>query len=456
MELENEQNGKKKWIYIAVGILILILVVIFSLLTFGKDSTITKQIGNILPFGDLGTDSTRGITGSNNNGGGDQDGNILDDNEKPLFLQLAKDPVAGAINVVRDGKTYVRYVLRENGFVFEVDPETAVSKQLTNTTIPRVYEASFGNEGNSVVLRYLKRDTLSRIDVIKTYLANLELPTDSADPVAVGTLRGEYLPDNISALSISPDSKNLFYLLPISEGVSGTMVSLTNTQPPKEILRNAFSEWLPQLLNNGKVLLTTKASVKVPGYAYLYNPKDKSLERVVREKNGLTTQVNANGTYVLFSENIGNTPTVGIQKMGGFSSDESPIPLTTLPEKCAGAIIHDTLYCGSFQSTGNINLPDEWYQGLISLNDTFWSIDTLTQEINIIADPMESIQRNFDVTMPFIDNKETYFFFVDKNDSSLWSMRIPALLNPDENITPSIDPSLSPEEQKDALGSTTN
>src|SRR3989339_198817 len=459
IDIENKQNGKKKWIFIIAGILILIAIIIFAILRFGKDSTVAKQIGSILPFGQLSDDASRGdVTG--NNIEGTLNGNTSGEQDKPLFLQLAQGPVAGAINVSREGKTYVRYVLRENGFIYEVDPETGVSNQLTNTTIPRIYEAYFGNSGNTVILRYLTRDELSRLDVIKTYLANLELPTNGTSTTnIVGTLRGEYLPDNISALSISPDKKNLFYLLPIPEGVSGTIVPLQSTQQAKEVFRNSFGEWLPQLLDNGTVLLTTKASADVPGYSYIYDPKNKTLERMIREKNGLTTQANSSGTLVIYNENIAGNFTLGLYNNKVISSadsdaqNEAPIPLTTLPEKCAWGTVHHTLYCGAPLSIGNVKIPDEWYQGITTFSDLFWMVNTDTEEISLLADPKDEPKRSFDVIVPFIDNKESFLFFVDKNDSSLWSMRIPTLTQ-DGDVPPIDTSGLSPEELKDVEGST--
>lgn len=457
MDIENEQSGKKKWIFIIGGILVLIAIIVFLILRFGKDSTAAKQIGKVLPFGEV----SENIPGTNIVEG---TGEEINPNEnasraqnKPVFLQLAKGPVAGATTVTHDGKTYVRYVLRENGFIYEVDPETGVSKQLTNTTIPRIYEALFGNEGNTVILRYLMRDQLTRLDVIKTYLAHLELPLESASTTdMVGALRGDYLPGNISSLSISPDGKNLFYLLPIAEGISGTTVSLSSTPSPKEVFRNSFSEWLPQLLNDGTILLTTKASANVPGYTYLYDPKNKTLARVIREKIGLTTQGNQSGTLIAYSENLAGNSIFSLynkkgfsEEEGGFLEHETLVPLTTLPEKCAWGTVHHLLYCGSFSRAGYTGIPDAWYQGLITFKDTFWAINTDTTEITLLANPQDTLKKDFDVTMPFVDNKETFLFFTDKNDSSLWSMRIEEKTQEENNLG-----EFTPEELKDVKGST--
>lgn len=456
MDIGNEQNdGKKKWMLIIGGVVILLIIIIFAILYFGKNGSVGKQIGKILPFGQVSDNVVNGNISATNNDTG-ANGNTGGTQERPLFLQLAKGPIAGATTVTHDGKTYVRYVLRENGFIYDVDPETGTSKQLTNTTIPKIYEASFGNSGNTVVLRYLTKDELTHLDVIKTYLANLNLPiTDASTTDAVGTLEGNYLPDNISSLSISPDGKNLFYLLPIPEGVSGTMVSLSSVPSPKEVFRNSFSEWLPQLLNDGTIILTTKASAQVPGYAYRYDPKNGTLERIVREKLGLTTEGNPTGALVIYSENISGNPMFGIYDRKGFREEEgvaqheTPIPLTTLPEKCAWGTVHKVLYCGSFSGAGYSDIPDSWYQGLVNFKDTFWAINTDTTEITLLADPQDTLKKSFDVMMPFVDSDESYLFFTDKNDLSLWSMRIEAktqdTINPDK---------LTPDELKDVQGST--
>ena len=154
---EEQTSSKKIWIIIG-GIILLLLIGLTVFLFVHKKATDTsdnKSIGSLFgsSSGDTGrpkptditsgTDVAGGTAGQNNNEG------------EPLFRQIANIPVAGATAVIHDGKTYVRYVSRENGNIFEVDPLSGVTTQLTNTTIPRIYEALWANSGNSVLLRYL-------------------------------------------------------------------------------------------------------------------------------------------------------------------------------------------------------------------------------------------------------------------------------------------------------------
>lgn len=464
MPEEEKKSGIIKWV---VAITIFVLIIVFGVLGimfFAKDSSVAKRIGGALPFGELSPETPRAGFGGEGSGGENTGGGIFTGavgQPEPLFRQLTTEQIAGATAIIRGEKTYVRYMLRENGHIHEIDTTTWADTELTNTSIPRVYEAYFGNNGNTVVLRYLKLDQLTRQDVIKTFLADLVLPEQGLGATP-GKLVGKDLLDNISSVSISPNGALLFFLLPIADGVSGSIVDLASGGDPREVLRNSFSEWIPQILNNGTIILTTKASAKIPGYSYLYQPTTKALTRLVREKNGLTALGDSDGSRILFNENIGTNVTLGLYNQKGYSSEEgytiheAGIPLTALPEKCAWGVHNRALFfCGSFQSGTRNQIPDDWYQGFLHLKDTFWAINADTAEIRLLADPQTEIKKDFDVFMPFLGNNDNLFFFTDKNSGFLWVMRIvrPESLVGEESIVP---PPPTPEEASDASGSTTN
>lgn len=457
--MNEEQSSKKKlWIILAITLIVILLCGLYYFFVMrpktATDTASRPSFGNVT---DITQPSTNGGEGVPTTPLPDGESTGANNENEPLFRQLANIPVAGAVAILRDGKPYVRYVARENGHVFEVDPETGASTELTNTTIPRIYEALWATGGNSVVLRYLTQDPLSRKDVIKTYLARLALPISGGSTTpSLGSLKGSFLPDNLTEVSISPNGTQLFYLLPVADGVSGTIVTLAN-MAAKEVLRNSFSEWLPQLLNDGTIILTTKPSSEVHGFSYLYNPKDKTLTRLIREKNALTTLGESRGTRVLYSENVLGNTTLGLYDKKGFNLDEgligheSTIPLATLAEKCVWSKNRTHLYCGAFTSTPrNAAIPDDWYQGTQSFVDTFWLINTNSSEITFLADPQKSIQQKFDVKNPFMGTDEAYLYFTNKKDSTLWSLRVQKQIT---TVVANTAKTLTPEELKDAEGS---
>lgn len=450
----DQQSSSKKWLWIGLGIFFVLLLLGGLFWFFGKGTKVGETIGNIFPFGaptqDIGDDGAGGregeMVGSETSGAGDTI------TQEPMFRQLTNVPIAGAYALQRDGVDYVRYIEKETGHAYEVSIKDGVARQLTNTTIPRIALADWAGGGSAVVLRYLEKDPLSGRDIIKTHLgrlpaeglaqAGLTLPSASSSD-QVGTLQIELLPNNIIALSVAPDGKDLFYLIKAIGGVSGSIVNLS-TKTTKEVFRNTFSEWSPQLLNDDTIILTTKPSWNVQGYSYRYDPKTKVLERLVREKNGLTALGNSSASRVLYGENIVRDASLWVYNKSGFPGDEGLVyyekmlPLATLPEKCAWLKDGIRTLCGAFVNTPSGTIPDLWYQGRLSFADTFWSIDTDTSEIAFLADPKKEAGQEFDVMNPMISANEDYFIFTNKRDETLWSMHVlpPTPLNDSAEILP--------------------
>lgn len=432
-----EQSTNRKKIIIGVSVVVVLLLAgLYLYLNRNSTSSPIRAVTSL--FGQLGQEVARPLGADILPGSSDAGGTNTENGqtEEPLFRQLSTIPTAGATAITRDGKTYVRYIAKENGYTYEVDPVTGKTVQLTNTTIPRIYEAYWGNNGESVTLRYLTRDALEQ-DTIKTYLAYLSTPKNidqsaSNTSPALGTLIGDFLPDNITAVSVSPDKTKLFYILPTPKGVSGYTVTLA-TRAKQEVFQSTFSEWTPHLLNSGLIILTTKPSAKVEGYSYLYDPKDHSFSRILRKINALTTLPNTNNSRVLYGENKLGKTLIGVYDKKGFAGDEGtsfqtmPIPLSTLPEKCVWAENNIRVFCAAFSATPKAELPDDWYQGTLSFADMFWTASTDSSEIAFLADPTkEETAKNssFDVSQPFMDKDEHHFYFINKNDMTLWSMRI--------------------------------
>jgi hypothetical protein len=181
---------------------------------------------------------------------------------------------------------------------------------------------------------------------------------------------------------------------------------------------------------------------------------------LIREKNALTTNGEAQGTRILYGQNVSGNTVLSLYDKVGFGSEEgviaheAAIPLATLPEKCAWSTQGMRIYCGAFSTTPRAQIPDEWYQGVLSFDDTFWRVQSNTSEISFIADPTKQPETNgqsFDVFVPFIALGEEYFYFVNKKDSTLWSMVIENTL---DETQADVVPVVSPEEASDAAGST--
>lgn len=456
--MEEDQQKKRTKLIIAVlfGVVLLFLIAGIVLWFLNRGDGSTTSSGGLLPFGNITETDRTPITGGGKIGRGNESGS--DPTGEPMFRQLSSVPTAGAIAIVKDNEQYVRYMEKSEGHVYDVRIRDGEKTEITNTKILRVHEALFGLGGDAVITRSLDEDSFTKADIIKTTLGYIKPAEGEGGIGSIQTNINDSIKDGAMAVSVSPDGKRFFYLLPTEYGSEGTSVDL-GTKISARVFQHDFSEWLPQILDNGDVILATKPSALVDGFAYRFSPAKHTFERILRNKEGLTVNADPTGENVLYAENVSGNIAFGVWNKAGVPGDEgimfhdSPISLVTLPEKCAWKKDRMHILCGSFPATRE-RLPDIWYQGRVPLRDTFWLANTKTNELVFIADPEkeESAKQSFDVVNPLFSSDGNYFVFVNKNDETLWSMKIPESAVSGEKEDP-LPPDLSPSELKDAVGS---
>ena len=80
----------------------------------------------------------------------------------------------------------LRYVERATGNIYQTFADKIEEKKFSDTLIPMVYEAFFGNKGNSVIMRYLKADAKT----IVTFAGTLPKEILGADSTANNEIKG--------------------------------------------------------------------------------------------------------------------------------------------------------------------------------------------------------------------------------------------------------------------------
>jgi len=303
----------------------------------------------------------------------------------------------------------IKYIERSNGHIYQKYLDNDVEGKISNSTISTIYEAIFSGNTNSVIYRYLASDRKT----VSSYLGTL------------GASVGEFLPENISDVAVSPDGSKFFYLAPSSGGVAGTIRSFGDIKK-YQIFTSSFSEWVPQWANSQTIYLTTKASSSVLGYVYGLNTANGSFNKVFGGVSGLTTLGSPDGSMLLYSSSTRSTssgqansgPRLAIFNIKSRSNTN--LELYGLPEKCVWTKDSSAIYCGIPNSVSQ-NEPDSWYQGLTSFDDSFVKIDASSGAyFNINTYMGESI----DATKLFLGNSERTLFFTNKKDSTLWSLEV--------------------------------
>lgn len=324
-------------------------------------------------------------------------------NPNPSSTKATAGAAKSTIKTVVDH--YIRYVSRQNGYVYEIK-DGGAPLQITNVFLPNVYEAYFIDNNNTVIERFLRDDQ-------KT-IATYSIPIPPVNPDGTRTqLGGTYLPDNIFEIAISPDQKQLLRLTTDKTGAVLTSSTSIGTQI-KTLLRSPFTEWIPSWIGN-TVYMQTKAASVATGFLYSVDQPSARLRRIVGDITGLTASISPTGTYVLYSQS--NTSNFNAFLLNTKTSATTPIDLAILPEKCVW-LQNENIICAGNNVVPNAVYPDAWYAGTVHFSDQLYQINSATHLYTVLYNGQN---QSFDITNLRIDENQRLVYFIDKTSGYLWS-----------------------------------
>ena len=333
------------------------------------------------------------------------------DEKVPSLRKLTNAPVAGGVVFDRRGETFIRYIERATGHIYEAAATSTKLGRISNTTIPRVQEALWGTDGSKLVIRYLDQRTPDKITTTALALTG----------TSTVTIKSTFFPDNVTSISLSPNSSQSFYLLE-GEGASGVLAG-AGGESGKEIWSSDLSQWTTTWQQGSAVALTSKASALAEGILLFLNPQTRSEQVVLEGVRGLTTLPSPSGNKILYSKSTEGDMALFIYDRTAGTSKE--LPLTTLPEKCVWSRTkEDVIYCGAPLSLPRATYPDDWYKGKFSFSDALWLVRVEEGTAKLLAVPSREGGDNTDLILPSISPKDTHLTFVNKKDLSFWSLTL--------------------------------
>ncbi len=311
----------------------------------------------------------------------------------------------------------VRFVERKNAHISDLSLETGKTTRITNTTIPRIQEALWGHNGASVALRYLSDDN----ETIETYVASLP----EAGATTTTELSGIFLQQNIASLSMSPTKNELFYLTTADTGATGRITTLRGASP-QVIFFSPLREWLSTWNDSNTVVLFSKPSNGVSSIAYTVGTSgDNETTQILTGKRGLTLLPNPSSTKLLYSEEQGSTHRFFSYTVATKESTE--FFLAGLPEKCVW-VDTERAIC-AIPSDLPSGMPDIWYQGLVSFNDSFWLLNTTSGGVEFLFSPEQTpVGEQVDAINLVLSSDRTTLAFIDKQDLRGWIADVSEIL----------------------------
>lgn len=310
-------------------------------------------------------------------------------------------------------KDTIRYIERATGHIYETSTTTSTVTRISNTTLPKIYEASFTENGNSLLIR----DLVGGTDVIRTRYAVLAYATTTDSEQSLITTD---VTPGITQMAVSPLKDRVFSIL--SEGVTG-FVSKIDGGGKQTLLDIPFREWLVSWPENKTIVVTTKPTGFYPGYAYTINTDTRAFTRILGGINGLTTLMSPDTTKVIYSES--SSGSFNLFLLDRRTGTKSNLGVKTFPEKCVWAkTAKDILYCSVPEDVAFNTYPDVWYQGKISFSDSIWSINITTGEKRLLSKIQDEMGEIVDAQSITISKNDDYLLFIDKNTLQLWGLQL--------------------------------
>lgn len=411
----------KKFLIILIPVVVLAVAVIWYFTTQNKTAVpVANESGFGAPFGPAPSDESPIIPINNEEitSVGGREFLTLDQNMSTSSLfRISQSPVAGVIVLDGDEGTHVRYAERATGHIYDVNLETLERTRVTNQTLPKIYEARFRSDGTAIIFRTLKDDS----DTAENLSLSL---TPSQEAGELYTISSLALRSDIGAITTGSGDR-LFYLLKDS----GAIVS-SNFQGEgiKTLFTSSFTDWNLGLINGNKSLvLSTKASARASGYAYTLSVSGGSPAKILGPLNGLVVNPSPTANDILYSYTDGNRARLFVKNVSA-ESETSEIMPATLADKCAwGRKDVSRIFCGVPDEILGNNEPDLWYAGLSNFSDRLWLFDRESKSARLLTEPTELFGLDIDVFLPRLSANDDFLTFMNRNDFSLWALRLEEL-----------------------------
>lgn len=318
--------------------------------------------------------------------------------EKQTLVLLDQGPVE-SFTTTENG---VRYLLKQDGHIMEIGPTGGAQTRISNTTIPKIFDAVWSRDASKTILKYIEG-------------ANTR--TISAEFIATST-KAVVLPQSIISAVFAPDRDRIVYLIPTSSGSRIITANPDNTKQT-EIVNLPFKDFDISWPEKNSIYFLSRPSGLSTGFLFRYDLARESLDKILGDIAGLQVKFSEDGQKLVYSAyNIPDSkPRVFIYDLK--TAKTSDLQNTGLAEKCAFAkTAKNIIYCAISQNPVPAVYPDAWLRGEASFNDSLWQINFETGEKKLLSD------QNFDIKQIKASSDDKFLYFTDKNNGSLWGLEI--------------------------------
>lgn len=313
----------------------------------------------------------------------------------------------------------IRYIEVETGHVYETTDRTLANTRLTNTTIPRIQEATFV-DADSLIVRYV--DPAS--DVVKTFSATISEEQNQDTLVegaeAVQKLTGIFLPDNIVNYSINGE-RDFLYTQANGTGMVAIVSDLTG-QDKQQIFSSSLAEWKPDWRGREETITMTHYPSSVSyGMSQILNRTTQRVTPFISGELALDVLLSPDGSRALVSYRTNTGISLFVRQTDGSLEYTG---LDTMVEKCVWSSDSVLAYCAVPLSIISNTAPDTWYQGLEVFTDDMWRINTQDVTTSLLFSAISDEGYALDIIDLGLSLDEKFMYFRDKQNLFFWTYQL--------------------------------
>ncbi len=326
------------------------------------------------------------------------------EDEKKKLVQLSPDPALGA-TINKDGNR-VMFFKRGTGNLFETTLDgNGGETRLSNLTIKNIFEAKWSQSKTYAAITSINSSDVS----------NFWLHLTGTSTIQTGEFENKLL-----SFVFSPAEEKLASFVK-----AGSQYSVSTSNPDGKNTKTIHSTQIPDFEiywpSKTTLALKTKSSAFAPSLLETLSISGGSPKVIASGEMSFDIIWAPDGIHYLAmsTQNKGQNLKLSIRSL---TASEKPIDTSfkTLPEKCVFSKKEKlTLFCAIPNTLGPNPLPDAWWQGKTQFQDQLWSLNASTGELKLLLQG-----GGFDITNLFTSPNENYIFFINKKDSTLWSLRL--------------------------------
>lgn len=357
----------------------------------------------------------------------------------PILRQISFEPISGytfyattstttQTTIADDGaqflsetistSTAIRFQERATGHIYDVFEFIQSPEKVSNVTKQKVYTTFFSSNKNQLLFQQPAFNS----EKIQSTFAALTFSTSTGVEI-----KENVISNTITDLILNKNSNLLVYSVK-QAGLSLIYTANIDRTKEKLVTTLPFNEFIIDAINQNEVLITTKASRVIPGYAYTLNTTSGVLTKILGNINGLLVKVSPDKKYYLYSQSEVSRPRV----QAYISSNKIffPISIDTIPsEKCVYSLKNTAeIYCFGSLIYKAAQYPDDWYKGKVFNLESLYKINLEDGFVEPIYN-FQVDELSFDAMNVHLTNNDQFIIFQNKYDLTLWSLDLSRLSN---------------------------